>query len=191
MNEINVVIINGAPQAGKDTFVNYCTRYCNTMEYARVINISSVDIHKQVLKGLGWNGIDKSQDVRDMLCQMKEFSINVGNDMPTRYMVNKILKLMYEQDDYIVFCHVREKEEIDKLVKSLDGLHHIGIKYRTLYIDRHMEDQMCTNDADISAAYCDKNDYMDLIINNGTLDELQTSAESYVNKLIILRGKTK
>ena len=48
-----VVIINGKPQSGKDTFCKYAQGYCDDDESANTLIISSVDPLKEMLTQLG------------------------------------------------------------------------------------------------------------------------------------------
>lgn len=180
-NNIHVVIINGNPRAGKDSFVDRCRRCVAMNEYAKCVNISSVDIHKSLLKEIGWDGETKSNDVRNLLCEMKKFSIYHG-DIPTKYMLNTIFRYLNNNsdDDYLIFCHIREVEEIKKLVRALNGLKCINISYSTLFIKRNINTNACCKSDEVNY-----NDYKyDFVINNdGTLDDLHKKAEYFINYL--------
>ena len=73
-----VIIINGTGGSGKDTFVQYCSKY------AKVINISSVDKVKEAATILvGWKG-EKDEKSRKLLVDLKKLSIDY-NDAPLKY----------------------------------------------------------------------------------------------------------
>ena len=131
-----VVIINGTPQSGKDTFVELATDYCNMDESANVLNLSSVDPIKNALIGFGWSG-EKTHEIRDILMGIKKIWI-VAQNGPTMFMMNNILQfhMLHVGEDNIIFCHIREPEEIDKLVNAISGMDTMGIEIMTLFIIR-------------------------------------------------------
>lgn len=134
-----VVIINGAPMSGKDTFANLAQSYCNNDESANVLNLSSVEQIKEALERFGWDG-NKTENIRDIIAGIKKIWVDAQNG-PTTYMINSILEWHKSHigEDNIVFCHIREPEEIDKLVNALSGMDVIGIYVTTLLIVRDIE----------------------------------------------------
>lgn len=181
MNSIHVVIINGKPGAGKDEFVKQC-RIC--LYNCRCVNISSVDIHKQILQKIGWDGETKLNDVRELLCRMKEFSILHG-DIPTKYMLDTIFSYVGKDSDYVVFCHIREVAEIKKLIRALRGLRCMGITYITVFVRREDKIKSLNKDACCTSDDVDIEDFdYDFIIDNfGTLDSLKSTASKFINYL--------
>lgn len=131
-----VVVINGAPQSGKDTFVDLATKYCDMDESANVLNLSSVDIIKGALASFGWDG-EKTDEVRNIISAIKKIWISAQNG-PTMFLMNNILKFHeeYVGEDNIVFCHIREPEEIGKLEDIMRGMNVVGIDFMTLLIIR-------------------------------------------------------
>ena len=106
-----VIIINGTGGSGKDTFVEFCAKY------AKVVNISSVDLVKDAAKILvGWNG-EKDEKSRKLLVDLKQLSIEY-NDAPTKYIQEQYDKFINTNSDYL-FIHIREISEICKIKKLL------------------------------------------------------------------------
>lgn len=101
-----VIIINGTGGSGKDTFVQYCS------EYAKVINISSVDKVKEAATILvGWKG-EKDEKSRKLLVDLKKLSIDY-NDAPLKYIEKQYNAFLNSQAEYL-FIHIREIDEIKK-----------------------------------------------------------------------------
>ena len=178
-----VVIINGIPTAGKDTFVQMVADYCNMDESANVFNISSVEPIKDILVGFGWNG-DKSDDIRDMIAGIKKLWIATQNG-PTTFLFTNIYQyhMMHTDEDNIIFCHVREPIEIDKLVNVLAGMEIMGIEERTILVDRisaHGDTSIPSDDIKNITNY----KYDSYIYNDGTLDQLKEMAENFVDMLL-------
>ena len=108
-----VLIINGAPRSGKDTFIDILT-----MENpGRVIRYSSIDWIKQQALDLGWDGI-KDAKGRQFLSDLKNACTNYA-DIPFKKVTERILSSCnrYSQEaGTVYFCTcVREPEEIVKL----------------------------------------------------------------------------
>ena len=157
-----IVIINGSGGVGKDTFVEFCE------EFAKVKNISSVDKVKEAAKILvGWNG-DKDDKSRKLLVDLKQLSIEY-NDYPTVYIKDESDQFLENSEQEMMFVHIREISEIEKLKKLLNA--------KTLLITSTRVAKITTNNSD---ANVDKYEYDYYISNDGTLDELKEKAKSFV-----------
>lgn len=159
-----IIIINGMGGSGKDTFVNFCS------EYAKVLNVSSVDKVKEAAKILvGWNG-EKDEISRKLLVDLKQLSINY-NDYPTKYIIN-MAETFKNSEKEIMFIHIREIDEIKKIKELLHA--------KTLLITNSRVKIITSNASDANV-----NDYKyDFnILNNGTLKELENIAENFVLEL--------
>lgn len=182
MTRTKVVIINGVAQSGKDTFVKFATDYCNLNEYANVLNISSVDPIKDMLTSFGWNG-DKTTDVRDIIAGIKKIWISAQNG-PTMFMINNIMNyhMIHSDEDNIIFCHIREVEEIEKLEKAISGMESIGISVSSILLKRDIEtdDRRPQDKADIISKYA----YNIEINNKGALEQLEKIACEFIDMIL-------
>lgn len=110
-----VLIINGAPRSGKDTFINILTGE----NPGKVIRYSSIDWIKQQALNLGWDGI-KDAKGRQFLSDLKNACTNYA-DIPFKKITERILSSYnrYSQEaGTVYFCTcVREPEEISKIVR--------------------------------------------------------------------------
>lgn len=178
-----VIIINGVQQSGKDTFVEFITNYCDMYECANVLNLSSVDPIKRTLESFGWNG-DKSEEVRNIIAGIKKIWSDAQNG-PTMFMMNNILQyhITHTGEDNIVFCHIREPEEIKKLSDIINGMHVVGIKLVSIFINRSgsidMNSRKSDNYEDIS-----KYEYDVILHNNGALVDWKCKAEEFIKGVI-------
>lgn len=183
-----VVIINGKPQSGKDTFCKYAQGYCDDGESANTLIISSVDPLKEMLTQLGWDGT-KTDKIRDILMNMKQLWIQ-NQDGPTMFLFNNILEFhkTCTGEDNIVFVHIREPEEIKKLVNALTGFESMGIDVISLLVIRkggedtpnqHAETRMSDDEALINSY-----EYDVTINNDEDLIKLQELAAEFVDKLL-------
>lgn len=157
-----IIIINGSGGVGKDTFIELCSKY------TEIKNISSVDKVKEAAKILvGWNG-EKSDKSRKLLSDLKQLSIDYNN-YPLVYIQNQVKEFNENQNQVIMFVHIREINEIDKLKKQLDA--------KTLLITNNRIEKIQTNKSD---ANVEKYNYDYYIKNDGTLEELEEKAKKFV-----------
>lgn len=183
-----VVIINGKPQSGKDTFCKYAQGYCDDDESANTLIISSVDPLKEMLTQLGWDGT-KTDKIRDMLMDMKQLWVQ-NQDGPTMFLFNNILEFhkACTGEDNIVFVHIREPEEIKKLVNALTGFESMGIDVISLLVIRESGEDTPNQPAETRRSDDEAliNSYKyDVTINNDEdLIKLQELAAEFVDKLL-------
>ena len=183
-----VVIINGKPQSGKDTFCKYAQGYCDDDESANTLIISSVDPLKEMLTQLGWDGT-KTDKIRDMLMDMKQLWVQ-NQDGPTMFLFNNILEFhkACTGEDNIVFVHIREPEEIKKLVNALTGFESMGIDVISLLVIRKGGEDTPNQPAETRRSDDEEliNSYeYDVTINNDEdLIKLQELAAEFVDKLL-------
>lgn len=183
-----VVIINGKPQSGKDTFCKYAQGYCDDDESANTLIISSVDPLKEMLTQLGWDET-KTDKIRDMLMDMKQLWVQ-NQDGPTMFLFNNILEFhkACTGEDNIVFVHIREPEEIKKLVNALTGFESMGIGVISLLVIRKGEEDTPNQPAETrrsdDEALINSYEYDVTINNDEDLIKLQELAAEFVDKLL-------
>ena len=119
---MKVIVINGPPESGKDTFVKYVRAFASV----EVFNFSTVDRIKQLARHyFGWDGI-KDAAGRRLLSDLKDAS--------TRYNNGPFFSVAEQLKDTgprsICFVHVREPEEIQKFKD------YYGRACSTIFIDR-------------------------------------------------------
>ena len=161
LNKLVVVIINGYPGAGKDTFVNLC----QFIKSVRVFNVLTSTPMKNALRIIGWDEV-KTPETRKILSDLKDLSTRLW-DYPFKYVSNKLELINKLEGTKIVFIHSREPEEIERFKEAFDAI--------TLFINREPT-EVLTNHADLNV----KNYLYDVTIdNNGTLEKLRDQAEMF------------
>lgn len=169
---MKVIIINGFPESGKDTFIKLCKRH-----YEFCVNYSSVEFIKEFALKCGWDG-EKTPKDRAFLSDLKKLLIE-WRDAPYELTAKKI-RALYTQEKYMIdsveflfFVHCREPEEIKKFVERLGA--------KALIIrkpDVENIEQSNSSDADIfNYTY----DYT--IYNDGTKEELEEKAIEFLKEL--------
>ena len=106
------IIINGRGGVGKDTLCELAAKHF------KVYNISSVDPIKEIARFCGWDG-SKDDRSRRFLSDLKNLCADY-NDFPTVWATERYFKFL-ETDEDVMFIHVREPREIEKLVRATGG----------------------------------------------------------------------
>lgn len=169
-----IFIINGSGGVGKDTFVELVSVELNDKlkRFHTVVNFSSVDRVKEIAKEIGWDGRKTEKD-RKFLSDLKSLTRDYC-DMPFQSMKNKIKEFLESEEGQVLFLHIREPEEIKRVVDEFGA--------KTILIVRDSVTQITSNTSDKNVF-----DYhYDFIVdNNGTIEELQEKAKQFVNKFLI------
>lgn len=179
MGKLSVFVINGAPMSGKDTFVKMLQK-----EFpGQVVNHSTVDSIKELYSLTGWNG-RKDAHSRKVLSDMKDY-LTKKFDLPFLEVQNKIGEVLKMADetgkDMMLFLHVREPEEIARIVKAFPETVTVQVTRQSTA----MKDTSNHADANV-------NDYKyDLTIDNdGTIDELRQKALCFAKHYGFEKPKT-
>ncbi len=110
-----IIIINGPGGCGKNTFIKICRLYLQNTDYGNVYSYSSIfPIKKYMVKNGMWDGkSEKTEEVRKQMAGLKKQLISDG-DKPLKYLFGCANKV----NAGLVFFHIREASEIEKVVKS-------------------------------------------------------------------------
>lgn len=179
---MHIIIINGAPMSGKDTFVQIVLKLMGKQCW----NYSTVDFVKDIAKQCGWGGL-KDLPSREFLSNLKDLLSNApwGNvihEKVREFIEDKQTELKHNltvtnSDFSLIFIHSREPQDIKQLVDKFGA--------KTLVVRRtEAEAQQVSNHADANVL-----DYVyDYEIdNNGTLDDLEFQAVAFLTKEFNLR----
>lgn len=158
---MKIVIINGYPQSGKDTFIDF-------LPAAKIWTSTPA---KNALVELGWDGETKSEEIRSILATFKQLSNNLF-DYTIEY-VKEEVRLFRNGQTELLFIHCREPEEIGRLKRELGA--------RTLFIQRDSCIRYYTNSSD--------NNVMDyhydcVVQNNGTVESLKQKALKWYEEVM-------
>lgn len=108
-----LVILNGFPRSGKDSFADFCIEHL-TKQNVKAVKFSSVDKIKEASKLIGYTDL-KSDHEREFLSKLKELTTDYF-DHPFNYITNFIV----ENDYQIFFVMIREIDEIRRIVNHYD-----------------------------------------------------------------------
>lgn len=169
-----IVIINGFPGAGKDTFV----ACCGMVVKEGVYNLHTSQPVKDALFSLGWKN-EKTPEIRDLLAYLRKESDSFF-DTSFQYITSKVRQFgLAENFKPIIFIHCREPINIKRYVDSYK-------RVTTLLISRQRGESetfepLSTNDSDrdVNLYQYDK-----VIQNDGSVQELYAKAKEYVEELL-------
>lgn len=172
---MKIIIVNGVPRSGKDSFVGFCLDKLGKFGQA----FSTVDFVKDIAIRCGWDR-EKTPKDRKFLSDLKKL-LTEWNDVPYQIARKEIAKIYLIAEQYgldhnkfVVFIFCREPEEIDRFVKEYDAT---AILVRCPGV----EDREQSNESD--SGVFDYN-YEYIISNEGTLGELRESAEFFVDEIL-------
>ena len=156
-----IIIINGNGGVGKDEFVKQCQ-----VINSKVMNYSSINFAKKIAKECGWNGAKTEKD-RKFLSDLKDL-LTEYDDVPLKDMKRFVnaCKKKY------VFLHMREPSEIEKCAKEFNAI--------TLLVRNNRVPNITTNHADKDV---ENFEYDYIIENNGSLEDLKDSAETFLKEI--------
>lgn len=175
---MRVVVVNGYPLSGKDTFVNFCVHNLHLLNKGVGCNLSTIDAIKEIASSLGWDGLKTDKD-RKFLSDLKKL-LKEWNDIPYRSISMKIHHLyrMYierqvPEDKIIFFIHTREPEEIKRFKEDFGAI--------TLLIKRDDNNNLeFSNESDKNV---NNFNYDYVIENNAGLEELEKKAMDFLKEL--------
>lgn len=107
-----IIIINGKGGVGKDTLINFVWK-----ETGEVSVLSAIDPIKEIAKQYGYKESEKTDKARKFLSDLKKVFIE-WNELPMQYLLSGIESFL-DGHDNILFIHIREISEIEKLKEAL------------------------------------------------------------------------
>ena len=160
-NNNTVVVINGHPTSGKDTFVKLCSKNDKSVK-----NISIVDYPKSIAELCGWRGskLDKDRKfLADLLDILAEW-----DDIPFK----KVCEFIEQCNNNIIFIHSRSPYDIERFKNKFNAT--------TIFIDNKNVKRVSNNHADNNV---EDYNYDYIIDNNKGIVELNEGAKTFL-KLI-------
>lgn len=172
--ELIVIVVNGAPRVGKDTFANLVKSEYDQYEAMRTSIYSTIEPYREVASRFyGWDE-EKSPEARKLLSTLKEAAVQYNNGS----IVNTLLvaTVCYMGGDSVLIVHCREPEEIEAICELFDSSY-------TVLITRDSVQTDPSNDSD------DLNNILDYpydyrISNNSTLEDFADACYKVAEDII-------
>ena len=163
-----VLVTNGLPRSGKDTFAEFVSAYIPTIKY------SCVDEIKKIAKFTGWDG-EKNPTSRRYLAELKRLTTEF-NDFPFKCLRRKFNEFMMTNEDSVLIFDIREPAEIERAKKEF------GAESILIVNNRCEKQGNYADDGVMDAKY----DYV--IFNNGTLSEFKRETYMFVQTKVFNRS---
>lgn len=171
-NPFQVIVVNGKPRSGKDTFSNALIKE-GRINNKQILLWSTVDVYKRVLEdvlGRPYNP-NESKD-RYLLSQLK-FLFNSTYNVT----LSSFIGLTKESRDGIII-HSREKEEIENIKEICERC---GFGFTYVFMEgKYQQEYANESDANVDNFFPDTSI---TISNNGTLAELEENARKVYKEL--------
>ncbi|WPE19865.1 hypothetical protein ShzoTeo12_10410 [Shinella zoogloeoides] len=175
-----VVIVNGYPRAGKDTFVEFAGNFFAYMGWG-AYSSSTVDFVKAITEAAGIAEEPKTPEKRALWAELKT-AFEKYDRFISRRTVAEMEHAMFQsaRAAQIGFIFAREPDAINfmkTLVKDCEFI--------TVFVDRHDAETVTSNAADMGV----EDFSYDFVINNHSdLAELKLASERFVHEVIAMKG---
>lgn len=172
MNKI-LVVVNGYPKSGKDSFVDYCITHLQKKNMIG-IKYSTISTCVELAKFVGWDG-EKDDASRVMLSELKNWYTKHFDGT-----FNEMVRLMTDDNHKfdIIFSMIREPEEIIKIDNWCTENNFLCI---TILMDGRGERHHLAHSDYLVENY----HYDQVIVNDGSLESLERAAEKFVDDIYI------
>lgn len=154
-----IIVISGSGGMGKSTFVSLCNQFND-----KVVEVSTVDEVKRIGIKCGWDGT-KTERNRAFLSDLKDL-LEKWNNVPNK----KIDEYIENHPEEIIFVNAREPHNIQYYKDKYNAI--------TVLVTNPRIEQVTSNHADMEV-YDFAYDY--IIDNNGDLEQLKKSSETFMN----------
>lgn len=164
-----IVVINGSGGSGKDEVVKITSSLIGNGEHFTT-SVSSVEAVKDKAVLFGWSG-KKDDKSRKLLCDLKTAWVRY-NDGPFNY-IKRYINNFHTSKNFIIFVHIREALEIEKMVD------YYGDLIVTLLVKRDNIENF-DNEADNCV---EEYPYDYIIENNKDLNELEENTKIFLGDI--------
>lgn len=171
----NVLLVNGPPQAGKDSLVASLSEH-----YAKrghhVAAFSSIDPVREMLAHVGIDVTKKTEADRKLLALIGNL-IEEHSHFRTNYCFDKIVLIdrLFSRKSPVIFLHMREHALIDKLENQLKF---VDIRLWRIFVESPRAEKTFSNSADANVFQMKRNF---TVKNEGTLEDLDRKAAALVD----------
>lgn len=165
-----IIVVNGKPRAGKDTFALILNEYYSVYKYSIIDKIKTIAID------CGWRG-GKTEKDRKFLADLKDLT-DEYDDVSFRDIMEKIADFYDDKiEEDILIIDMRSPKDIDRLRELVDVI--------TVYIENENVPDISSNEADANVA---NYDYDFVITNNSTIEDFRRVIEAFLMFIKLERG---
>jgi hypothetical protein len=174
----HVIVVNGPPRAGKDTFIEMVTEALKAMDVP-VASFSSIDPVREMFTSAGIDLSEKTEADRLLLSVVGDALETHGN-WRTKACVNNIETFRNANFGRgVFFLHIREPQNIE-VVRGLCEMTLNRVKFTTVYLDSIRAEKITSNASDAGVMNMP---YDQVIYNNGGKDVLRKVALRFAHEV--------
>ena len=167
MNGKLVIVVNGKPRAGKDTFALLLNKLEPVYKY------SIIDKVKAVALDCGWKG-GKTEKDRKFLSDLKKLTTDYS-DMSYEDVTEKSIEFYCDKiNERILLIDMREAKDMDQAKHYMDAI--------TVFIKNDNVEAVTSNEAD---ANVENYEYDYYIENNGTIKDFETNVRAFYFNIVV------
>ena len=162
-----IIIVNGKPRAGKDTFALLLNKLEPVYKY------SIIDKVKAMALDCGWKG-GKTEKDRKFLSDLKKLTTDYS-DMSYNDVIDKATEFYCDEiKEDILIIDIREPEDIKRAVEEFDAV--------SIFIKNDNVPAVTSNEAD---ANVENFEYDYYITNNGTIADFEKSIRAFYYNVLM------
>jgi len=166
-----VVVINGRPRAGKDTFVAYTKHHLSIKGYAGA-SFSSIQPVKDMINNAGIYVGAKTDKDRDLMSEIGD-AVEKHSEFRFENCMSQVVSFhLNKSAPGVIFLHIREKHLIDKMENWVKDLPKTQFLKIILKSDRSQNVTSNASDANVDDIIYDH-----YLFNNGTLADLDATVQ--------------
>lgn len=173
---IHVIIVNGKPRAGKDTFIEMMSNALRE-QGIDVDTFSSIDPVRWMLMGAGL-GLETKTEADRKLLVVVGAAVEEHSDFRTNESYRRIenFAAIHQRSLGVFFLHMREPDLIEKMRAKL---HWTDLSTVFIESDRSLDVTSNSADAGVGGMVYDHT-----VSNNGTLDDLHRAARELLATIV-------
>lgn len=185
MSRTKLIIVNGSPRCGKDTFVNMFYVECREKygrESCKILTYSTVDTVKDIAERFFDYKGEKNPYWRQKLSNMKVFfdkEFNLSNNEIKEHL-NVLNHNKFKDQFKALTVMIREPQQIKEVVEMVEKEYNDSTDVYTIFIDSNRADKTQENDADKNV---ENYTYDIYVANNYSLEHLREKVNGFVEIL--------
>lgn len=174
-----ILIINGYPGAGKDTFADVVVGALSDIGW-HARSVSSIDPIRAMLRKEGIPVDRKGPAERKLMSDVKA-AFNAYDRYADRLAVKAALDFVQRPGDRAIFVHVREPDSIEFMDGIVQQANPSGkFWFTTVFIERQFDSAVLSNDSDRGV---EAHEYTFRVFNNDTREKFEEAAELFAQTL--------
>lgn len=179
----HIIIINGHPRAGKDTFIGFMEKHLRAHDIG-CRSFSSIDPVRDMLGAYGFDLSQKTEADRKLLAVVGSAVEEHSNWRTEQCIAEALSAHIHTRGNTVVFLHIREPENIAKVRSWVEQEGSVlGISIATVFLRSDRSEKVKSNSADGGVGDMAYDHY---VTNHGSLLDLDNTAAAFLRDIGVL-----